>query len=128
MWFEHALGKEKIQFMFGNEFSLLDLELISFSFNVSSLYLSFSCRNIPEKYPKKWDGDGFNSLLLSITLSDVVYFESKGANVMFTSTPIIKTDKEFSILEINNPKLYFYCKSKFLTVNDIKPYIDDRWD
>ena len=128
MWFENAIGKEKINFMFGNEFSLLDLELISFSFNFSSLHLTFSCRNIPEKYPKKWDYDGFNSLLLSITLSDIVFFESKGVNVMFTSTPAIKTNKDYAIVEIESQNLYFHCKSRFLTINDIKPYIDDRWD
>ena len=128
MWFEHALGKEKVSFMFGNEFSLLDLELISFSFGFSSLHLIFSCRNIPKKYPKKWDADGFNSLLLSITLSEIIFFESKGVNVMFASTPVIETNKEYSIVEIESPKLYFHCKSRFLTINDIKPYIDDRWD
>ncbi|WP_240630261.1 Imm50 family immunity protein, partial [Brenneria alni] len=67
MWFKYAVGKEKINFMFNNDFSLLGLELISFSFNHSSLYLSFSCRNIPEKYPIKWNKNSFNSLLLSIT-------------------------------------------------------------
>ncbi|MGL6019744.1 MAG: Imm50 family immunity protein [Gibbsiella quercinecans] len=128
MWFEHAVGKEKINFMFNNDFPLFDLELISFSFNVSSLRLSFSCKNIPVEYPKKWDRKDFNSLLLSITLTDVIFFESKGVNVMFTSTPTIETTKEYSVVKIESPELYLYCKARFLTIDDIRPCVDDRWD
>jgi hypothetical protein len=128
MWFEHALGKEKIKFMFDNSFSLSDLELISFSFNHSNVHLIFSSKTIPNKYPEKWNEDGFNSLVLNITLSGIVQFESKGTNVMFTSTPIVETTKECSIVKIESPELYLYCKAKFLTIDDIKPYIDDRWD
>jgi len=128
MWFEHAIGREKINFMFDNEFSLIDLELISFSFNYSSVHLVFSCRNIPKKYPVKWEKDGFNSLVLNITLSGVIDFESKGNNVMFTSNPIIETTKDYSFLKIDSPELYLFCRAKFLNIDDIKPYVDDRWD
>jgi len=47
---------------------------------------------------------------------------------MFTSTPMVETTKERSVVKIESPELYFYCKARFLTIDDIKPYIDDRWD
>ena len=128
MWYEYAVGKEKINFMFGGDFLLDDLELIAFSFEISRLHLVFSSRKIPKKYPRKWDSDNFNSLIINITLSDIIYFESKGFNVMFTSTPTIEIKKEYSTIDINNPKLHLYCKSNYLTINEIKPYIDERWD
>jgi len=72
MWFGFALGKEKIKFMFDNSFSLSDLELISFSFNHSNVHLVFSSKKIPNKYPAKWNEEGFNSLVLNITLSGII--------------------------------------------------------
>lgn len=128
MWFENAIGKEKVNFMFGGEFSLSDLELISFSFNQSTLHLSFSSRRIPKVHPEKWDKEEYNSLIIFFTFSDIIEFESKGNNVMFTSTPKITTNKNFSSIEIEADVMKIYCKSRFLTINDIKPYIDDRWD
>lgn len=128
MWFENAIGKEKVNFMFGGEFSLSDLELISFSFNQSTLHLSFSSRRIPKVHPEKWDKEEYNSLIIFFTFSDIIEFESKGNNVMFTSTPKITTTKNFSSIEIEADVMKIYCKSRFLTINDIKPYVDDRWD
>ncbi|WP_129543896.1 MULTISPECIES: Imm50 family immunity protein [Serratia] len=129
MWFENAIGKEKIKFMFNNELNINDVEVDNFSLErFSDLKFRFYCKDIPKKYPEKWNEEGFNALSLVVTFGDVIKLDVTGSRVGFFCTPIISSLKEFSEITIKHHDLDFYCKAKFLTIESITPYIDERWD
>lgn len=128
MWFQNALGKEKIQFMFNNELDIQLIEIHSFSMeSFSDLKFDFICKNIPKKYPKKWSEGDFNALKLVITLGDIIQLDIKGTKIGFFCSPIIMSTLEFSEIKIKHDDLNLYCKSKFLTIEKIIPYLDERW-
>lgn len=129
MWFRNALGKEKIQFMFNNELSIQSVEISSFSLErFSDLKFNFYCKEIPSKYPGKWSKEGFNALSLVVTFGDVIQLDITGSRVGFFCSPIINSLKDYSEIKIKHNDLNLYCKSKFLTIEGVAPYIDERWD
>ncbi|QGU89712.1 hypothetical protein GN242_13065 [Erwinia sorbitola] len=129
MWFQSALGKEKIQFMFNNELSIESVEINSFSLErFSDLKFNFYCKGMPKKYPEKWNGEGFNALSLVITFGGLIQLNIIGSRVGFFCSPIINSLKDYSEIRIKNNELDLYCKSKFLTIEGVTPYIDERWD
>ncbi|ACZ76164.1 conserved hypothetical protein [Dickeya parazeae Ech586] len=129
MWFEHAIGKEKIKFMFDNELSIQRIEVNSFSLErFSDLKLHFFCNEIPRKYPVKWRGEGFNALSVVVVFGDVTQLNIVGSRVGFFCSPLINSSNGYSEITIKNSDLDFYCRSRFLTIESITPYIDDRWD
>lgn len=129
MWFQNAIGKEKIKFMFDNELSIQRIEVDSFSLErFSDLKFHFFCNEIPKKYPKKWNETGFNALSLIITFGDVIQLNVIGSRVGFFCSPIINSLSDYSEITIKNSDLDFYCRSRFLTIESITPYIDERWD
>lgn len=129
MWFQNAIGKEKIKFMFDNELSIQRIEVDSFSLErFSDLKFHFFCNEIPKKYPEKWNETGFNALSLIITFGDVIQLNVIGSRVGFFCSPIINSLNDYSEITIKNSDLDFYCRSRFLTIESITPYIDERWD
>lgn len=129
MWFEHALGKDKIAFMFNNEFSLEEVQLESiFLHDVSTLRFQFLCKNIPKAIPKKWNEKGFNAISFVFSLGGIFSLDIKGEGVGFFCNPEIKTFEGKSIVHIVNEGLILHCESRFLTIEGFTPYIDERWD
>lgn len=129
MWFENAIGKEKIKFMFNNNFNIKNIEVNNFSLeHFSDLKIRFYCNDIPKKYPIKWNEEGFNAMSLVVTFGDVIQFNVTGSRVGFLCSPIINSLKEFSEITIKHHGFYFYCKARFLTIESITPYVDERWD
>lgn len=129
MWFDNAIGKEKIKFMFGDELSIESIEVDSFSFErFSDVTFRFFSRNVPSHYPKKWNESKFNALSMVITFGDIVELDVKGVGIGFFCSPEIISGESYSEIKICNEKLNLYCKSKFLTIESITPYLDERWD
>ncbi|MCE0826914.1 immunity 50 family protein [Buttiauxella sp. A2-C2_NF] len=129
MWFQHAIGKEKIQFMFDNELSVQHIEINSFCLErFSDLKFHFCCKNIPKKHPEKWDKERFNALSLVVTFGDIIEFDITGSRVGFFCSPIINSFKDYSEIKLKCNELSLYCRAKFLTIEGITPYIDERWD
>ena len=129
MWFENAIGKEKIQFMFNNELNIENIEVDNFSLErFSDLKIRFYCKNIPKKHPEKWSKEGFNALSLVVTFGDVIQFDFTGSRVGLFCSPIIKSQKEHSEITIKHKDFDLYCKARFLTIEGVTPYIDERWD
>jgi len=92
MWFKNAIGKEKIQFIFGNELNIKNIEISSFSLErFSDLKIHFFCREIPKKHPEKWKKDGFNALSLVINFGDVIHLNATGSGIGFFRSPEIKS-------------------------------------
>ncbi|WP_210449909.1 Imm50 family immunity protein [Pantoea ananatis] len=129
MWFKNAIGKEKIQFMFDNELNIQNIEISSFSLErFSDLKIHFFCKEIPKKHPEKWKKCGFNAFSLVINFGDVIHLNATGSRIGFSCSPEINSFENYSEIKIKNNELDFYCKSKFLTIESITPYIDERWD
>lgn len=84
MWFQNAIGKEKIQFMFHNELMIENIEIGSFSLErFSELKFHFYSNNIPKNYPEKWNKEGFNALSLLISFGDVIQLDVTGSRIGF---------------------------------------------
>lgn len=84
MWFQNALGKEKIQFMFNNELDVKLVELHGFSMECfSDLKFKFICKNIPKKYPEKWNKESFNAISLVITFENITQLDITGSRIGF---------------------------------------------
>lgn len=129
MWFDKAIGKEKIKFMFGDELSLESIELDGFSFErFSDVSFRFCSKNVPSHYPNKWKENEFNALSVIITFGDIVEFNVKGMRIGFVCSPEIISEENYSEIKICNGQLNLYCKAKFLTIESITPYLDERWD
>lgn len=55
MWFDNAIHKEKIGYMFDNKLSLENIEFEKFLFfDNTSLKVVFCSKNIPDHIPQKW--------------------------------------------------------------------------
>jgi len=129
MWFQNAIGKEKIQFMFNNELEIQCVEIDSFSMErFSDLKFNFFLNKAPKKHPEKWSKEQFNALSVRIIFSDIIQFDISGSRVGFFCSPTITSSKDYSEIKIEHNDLKLYCKSKFLTIDTILPYLDERWD
>ncbi|HFK5736863.1 TPA: Imm50 family immunity protein [Enterobacter sichuanensis] len=129
MWFDNAIGKEKINFMFDGELSMELVEFDGFTFErFSDISCRFFTRKIPSCYPKKWKESEFNALCIVLTFGDVVELDVKGMKVGFVCSPVIISTENYSKISITDEKLNLHCQSKFLTIEGITPYLDERWD
>lgn len=129
MWFKNAVGREKILYMFNNELSIQNIEFFGFSMDYfSTLKFQFYSKEIPSNYPEKWTKESFNALSLIITLGDLIHLDVTGTRVGFFCSPQISSSIECSEIRIKHGDFHLYCKAKFLSIESITPYIDERWD
>ncbi|MDX6019826.1 Imm50 family immunity protein [Scandinavium sp. V105_16] len=129
MWFDNAIGKEKIQSIFNNEFDIQTIEIDGFSMvNLSDLRFNLFCKNVPKKFPDKWSKNRFNALNLIITFGDVIRLDVSGSRVGLLCLPTTISFTGCSEIKVKHDVLNLYCKSKFLTIESIRPYLDERWD
>lgn len=129
MWFESALHKEKITHMFGDVFELKDAQLNGFYFHeTSSIRFLFSIKGIPQKHPKKWDGNGYNAMNIVLGFDGVKNFNANCCKVNFICNPDIHSSQGKSTISIKSEMGSIFCESEFLTIENISPYNDIRWD
>lgn len=129
MWFENAMYKEKIKHMFNDEFSIEHIEINTCLFYAhSSLRLGFYSKNIPSVFPAKWKKNEFNALSVTLELGDIIHFECKGTSLGFECTPTIKYIDNKVHVNISHDNFYLNCIAQFLTIRDINPYLDEKWD
>lgn len=128
MWFEFAHGKEKINSMFNNELSLSCVEFSQFVYyDKSRLKLQFSSRNIPLSVPNKWNRNEFNALAISLAFTEVLTLDMSGGNIGFTCTPNIDyIDNSIRVL-ISEGDFKFSLKANHMFIDEVRPYIDQRW-
>ncbi|WP_323840658.1 Imm50 family immunity protein [Photorhabdus africana] len=128
MWFDNAIHKEKIKFMFNNELSIDDVEFENFIYHdFSILRIQLRGKKLPVTVPKKWSKNIYNSLSIILTLGNVSTLNVNGGKVGFECTPIIKSTREETTLTIENKDFYLHCVAGFMTIDDITPYLDQRW-
>ncbi|WP_436876414.1 Imm50 family immunity protein [Siccibacter turicensis] len=128
MWFEHAVFNEKIKFMFNNELSIENVEVEDFLYySTSMLRIGMKTKTLPKTTPDKWKKNKFNSLSITLEFGNVRRFECRGGDIGFECTPIIVSNKEKTLLTIENENFYLYCESDFMTIKDISPFLDCRW-
>lgn len=108
MWFEHAIFKEKIKFMFNNELSIENVELDTvLYYSISMLRVRLNSRVLPAITPEKWEKVKFNSLSITLEFGNVSQFECKGGDIGFECCPIIQATKEKTILKITKDNFFF---------------------
>lgn len=90
--------------------------------------MSIFYKKNPILLPKKWKESEFNALCIVLTFGDVVELDVKGMKVGFVCSPVIISTENYSKISITDEKLNFHCQSKFLTIEGITPYLDERWD
>lgn len=128
MWFEFAHGKEKINFMFNNELSLCGVEFSQFIYyDISRLKLRFNSRNIPSSIPKKWNRNEFNALAISLEFTEVLKLEISGENIGFICTPDIHRIDDSIRVTINEGDFKFILQANYMLIDEVIPYIDQRW-
>lgn len=129
MWFEHANGKEKINYMFNNELSIDNSEFENFLFyDLSKIRVCFNTKHIPQKTPKKWNDTEFNGLSLTLTLVGINKLSLYGNRVGFICSPTIeKINNEIIFTIKNGNEFYFSCAAEVMIIDSIEPYLDQRW-
>ncbi|QXF34509.1 hypothetical protein CE143_16125 [Photorhabdus luminescens] len=129
MWFEHAMYKEKIHFMFNGELSINNVEFEDFLYHTGSiLRIGIRSRNIPKNIPEKWKKREFNALVITLSFGNVTQFECKGGGVGFNCSPVISSKPEEITLLIENKDFHLQCVAGFMIIDDVSPYLDERWD
>lgn len=120
MWFNSAIGSDKVKFMFDNELILSDMILVDFFIErQTDLKLKFICRRLPAKIPKKWVVSNVSSFFLVVKFGDVFESEIIGRKYDFTCSPSIISAKDRSEIIINSGEFKLHCVSKFLTIESI---------
>ncbi len=128
MWFDNAHGKEKITYIFNNELSLSEIELDKLIFHdISRLTLGFNIKNLPSLIPEKWEKNKLNTLALTLTFTEVSTIKLDGKKIGFECTPIIDAIENKTRVIINNENFNFLCIAKFMFIDSIVPYLDNRW-
>jgi len=107
---------------------LKDAELHSINIQGQDIKISFITNKIPKKYPKKWDKERFNALSINLRFSLITQLEANALSLKNISNPTIKSTKEKSTLELKNKEFFLKVESKFLILEGITPYEDERWD
>ncbi|WP_312974397.1 Imm50 family immunity protein [Atlantibacter sp.] len=128
MWFDHAYGKENINFMFDNELSLNGSEFHSFIYHdTSKLSLRFNTRVIPKRLPKKWMENEFNSISVLLTFTEVLSLKVDLNNINFICSPEVKLIDNSILISVKNKKSSFICLANFMFIDEITPHLDHRW-
>ncbi|MFO6296032.1 Imm50 family immunity protein [Rahnella selenatireducens] len=127
MWFDHAQGKEKINFMFDNELHLNDVEFHSFTYHdISKLSLRFNTKMIPDIFPRKWTVNQFNSISISLIFTEVQIIKVNLNNINFICTPNIEMINNSIQLSIEAEENSFMCLANFMFIDEIMPHLDHR--
>lgn len=128
MWFEHAHGKEKIIHMFNGELLLSSMELDKLIYDdVSRLTICLNTKKIPTHYPEKWRKNKFNSLTVSLTFTEVLKFTCDGSNIGFECNPIVEVDSGVTCFSVKSNDFNLLCAANYMFIDDITPYLDNRW-
>ncbi|AZL75663.1 Imm50 family immunity protein [Pseudomonas oryziphila] len=129
MWLDHAVNKVKIDNMFGGVLDMEGAELVGFKFHdVSSVYFSFLIKGIPDKYPDKWKGHGYNAMSVTLDFGGVKAFKSNLDRVNFCCAPKINSSPGSASISIEEQDASIFCESEYVSVEGVTPYIDIRWD
>ncbi|MFG6653496.1 Imm50 family immunity protein [Scandinavium sp. M-37] len=128
MWFEHAHGKEKIIHMFNGELPLLNMELDKLIYHdTSRLTICLNTKKIPLYTPEKWKKKTFNSLAVSLTFTEILTFTCNGGNIGFECNPIVRLDRGVTYFSIENNEFNLFCAANYMFIDDVTPYLDNRW-
>nr|WP_041474241.1 Imm50 family immunity protein [Erwinia sp. Ejp617] len=127
MWFNNAIGKEKIKFMFNNDLLLIGVEFDKFVYyDMSRLTVCFNTKKVPSSVPEKWKDKPFNSLSISLTFTEVIELKVNGAGVGFECDPMITSVNGITNLVVKNEGFNLLCTAKYMFIDDVVPYLDAR--
>jgi hypothetical protein len=130
MWFDLATNKKMIHSIFPQGIALINSELCSINVTGKDVQLSLNCCDIPSSYPKKWMMKDFNAIRIVLELGDVLDVNYRGVELGWVDRVDFfgNGDDMSKSTYIKNEKFEFNCLYKYLTVKNIQPYDDVRWD
>lgn len=129
MWIEHALNKEKVVNMFGGFLDMSGAELIGVYVHAEyAVRFLFCIKGVPEKHPEKWDGKGYNSMTVSLRFFGIKRFEANLIKIGFNCSPVIKSSTGVASISIASEGGQIFCESEFVSIEDITPRDDIRWE
>lgn len=129
MWYANAIGGEKINSIFGGDFSLVGLELENIIFHSQAiLQVQFLCKNLPRVIPERWRKDEINAISLTFGMSDIFSLTIEGGAIGFICSPDVAIHPQKAVLSISGDGFKLHCEAKSLTIDGFTPYIDERWD
>ncbi|ADZ92706.1 immunity 50 family protein [Marinomonas mediterranea] len=129
MWFELATNRKMIESMFLGGFPLDEIEVTKVAFEGGDLSISFNTKDVPKKYPKKWNVNKFNAIHVTLRLSDVHKVDFSGKNTgWFSEFSFEEFDGGNKSIILNAEPFSMNCEFNFLTIVSVTPYEDIRWD
>ncbi|EEX51410.1 hypothetical protein HMPREF0621_0214 [Pasteurella dagmatis ATCC 43325] len=121
-WFEKAIGKEKIIYMFNGNIDVNEIYLHKILFYDYTLTIFFHILNIPQEFPKKWNDNDFNAISMQLSFSDVNYFNVHGKN-LFNKIGKLNISVDNNIVKMNfaGDDVNIICESDFYFIDNITP-------
>ncbi|WP_424411695.1 Imm50 family immunity protein [Pasteurella sp. PK-2025] len=121
-WFEKAIGKEKIIYMFNGNIDVNEIYLHKILFYDYTLTIFFHILNIPQEFPKKWNDNDFNAISMQLSFSDVNYFNVYG-NSLFNKIGKLNISVDNNIVKMNfaGDDVNIICESDFYFIDNITP-------
>ncbi|MGC7560385.1 Imm50 family immunity protein [Pasteurella sp. PK-2025] len=121
-WFERAIGKEKIIYMFNGNIDVNEIYLHKILFYDYTLTIFFHILNIPQEFPKKWNDNDFNAISMQLSFSDVNYFNVYG-NSLFNKIGKLNISVDNNIVKMHfeGNEAHIICESDFYFIDNITP-------
>lgn len=126
MWFDNAIGCEKIKFMFNNELSINSVQVIDLIIEGNcNVIFKLKCLDMPDFIPKKWKEKQASAIYLVLKFTDVSNLSIHGLLPGLTLTPSIVSGTQVSEIFIDTGQARLHCTSRWLFIEDLSPYFGD---
>lgn len=121
-WFEKAIGKEKILYMFNGELDVGEIYVHNVLCYDYTLRILFYVLNIPSTTPKKWNEKAFNAIRVKLSFSDLKSFSVCGENA-FNKRGALKIDVNDNKVRMNidGEGINIMCESDGYFIDEIEP-------
>lgn len=121
-WYDGAVSKEKIIYMFNGDFPLSDICIESIAIYEKIVVCSFITNYIPSKYPEKWKLENFNAISFELSFSDLIDFSFNGDHLFGNYGELIIQKKD-DVIHINfkSSNIDLSFTANYMFINDIKP-------
>ena len=126
--FKKLLNNKMLTGMFGETFKLEGMVKGVNINNFRGVFFKIVTRNIPSQIPKKWIGQGYNSMIVTLKFTFIEELSIKGYSDYKESSFVIFEKNDRVCLNIDDNGFKVFCRAEFFSVEDITPCIDDRWD
>jgi len=125
---EFLSDSKMLEMMTGGELATENVELSSILlFDGPSVNLKFNVLSLPKKHPDKWKKMGCNAYTYILSQSvDIDINILKWKSRINCALVLKKTESGVRLQVLEDGKPFFECSSRFLVLDRIEGYIDER--